>query len=141
VIVDANILLYATDDTSEFHAPAMTWLEDALNGASRIGLPWPTLTAFLRISTHPRAARNPLSARQAWDVMTAWLEAGPAWIPRPGPRHADVFRKLTIDGGLQGNLVSDAHLAALAIEHGVGVCSADSDFARFPGLDWINPLR
>ena len=141
MIVDANILLYATDDTSEFHDPARTWLEDALNGAGRIGFPWPTLTAFLRISTHPRAARNPLSARQAWDVMTAWLEAGPAWIPQPGPRHADVFRKLTIDGGLPGNLVSDAHLAALAIEHGVGVCSADSDFARFPGLDWINPLR
>ena len=141
MIVDANILLYATDQTSEFHAAARAWLEDALNGTSRVGLPWPTLTAFLRISTHPRAARQPLSARQAWDLMTNWLDSEPTWVPQPGPRHADVLRRLTIDGGLQGNLVSDAHLAALAIEHGVGICSADSDFARFPELYWINPLR
>jgi uncharacterized protein len=141
MIVDANILLYAVDESSEFHERARTWLEDALNGPGRIGLPWPTLTAFLRISTHPRAARSPLTAHQAWDLISDWLEANPSWIPLPGPRHAEVFRRLTVGGSLQGNLVSDAHLAALALEHGVGVCSADSDFARFPGLDWVNPLR
>ncbi|MDR2986004.1 MAG: PIN domain-containing protein [Nocardiopsaceae bacterium] len=141
MIVDANILLYATDETSDFHPAAKAWLEDALNGPARVGLPWATLTAFLRIATHPRAARHPLSARQAWDLMTDWLDSGPVWIPQPGPRHLDVFRRLTIDGALQGNLITDAHLAALAIEHGVGVCSADSDFARFPELDWVSPLR
>jgi len=141
VIVDANILLYAADKSSDFHGPAKGWLEDALNGPARVGLPWPTLTAFLRISTHPRAARNPLTAREAWDFITDWLDAGPAWIPQPGPWHAEVLRRLTVDGSLHGNLVSDAHLAALALEHGVGVCSADSDFARFAGLDWANPLR
>ena len=141
MIVDANILLYAVDESSQFHARARTWLEDALNGSARVGFPWPTLTAFLRISTHPRAARSPLTSDEAWDVISDWLEASPAWIPLPGPRHAEVFRRLTVAGSLQGNLISDAHLAALALENGVGVCSADSDFARFPGLDWVNPLR
>ena len=141
MIVDANILLYAVDVSSEFHERARTWLEEALNGPARVGMPWPTLTAFLRISTHPRAARSPLTAREAWDFISDWLEANPSWIPLPGARHAEVFRRLTVDGSLQGNLVSDAHLAALALEHGVGVCSADSDFARFPELDWFNPLR
>jgi uncharacterized protein len=141
VIVDANILLYAADSDSEFHERARLWLEEALNSPGRIGLPWPTLTAFLRISTHPRAARNPLTPREAWDFITDWLDASPVWIPQAGPRHAEVLRRLTVDGSLQGNLVSDAHLAALALEHGVGVCSADSDFARFPGLEWVNPLR
>jgi uncharacterized protein len=141
VIVDANILLYAADDSTEFHERARRWLEEALNGPSRVGLPWPALAAFLRISTHPRAARNPLTAREAWEFVTDWLGAGPAWIPQPGPRHAEIFRRLTVTAGLQGNLVSDAHLAALALEHGVGICSADSDFARFPGLAWVNPVR
>ena len=140
MIVDANILLYAADSDSEFHAPAKTWLEAALNGPGRVGLPWPTLTAFLRISTHPRAARNPLTPGEAWDLIEDWLAAGAAWIPQPGPRHAEVFRQLTVGASLRGNLVSDAHLAALAIEHGVGICSADSDFARFASLEWINPV-
>ncbi len=141
MIVDANILLYAIDETSQFHEPARSWLEEALNGPRRVGLPWPTLTAFLRISTHPRAARHPLTPREAWDFIADWLDASAAWIPLPGPRHAELFRRLTVDGALQGNMVSDAHLAALALEHGVGICSADSDFARFGELDWVNPLR
>ena len=141
MIVDASILLYAADSDSEFHKPARAWLEEALSGPGRVGLPWQTLTAFLRISTHPRAARYPLTPRDAWDFMTEWLDADPVWIPQAGPRHAEVLRRLTVHGSLQGNLVSDAHLAALALEHGVGICSADSDFARFPGLEWVNPLR
>jgi len=141
VIVDANILLYAIDETSQFHERATVWLEDALNGPRRVGFPWPTLTAFLRISTHPRAARHPLTAAEAWEFISDWLNTSAAWIPLPGARHAELFRRLTVDGSLQGNLVSDAHLAALALEHGVGVCSADSDFARFGELDWVNPLR
>jgi toxin-antitoxin system PIN domain toxin len=141
VIVDANILLYAVDGSSPFHDRANAWLEDALNGPTRIGLPWPTLTAFLRISTHPRAATHPLTAAEAWDFVDEWLAAEPVWIPVPTSRHAEVLQRLTRDGDLRGNLVMDAHLAALAIEHGVGVCSADSDFARFAGLSWINPVR
>jgi toxin-antitoxin system PIN domain toxin len=141
VIVDANILLYAVDATSPFHERARAWLEEALNGPTRIGFPWPTLTAFLRLSTHARASLHPLTPTRAWEFIDEWLAAEPAWIPVPTSRHAEVLKRLTVDGDLHGNLVSDAHLAALAIEHGVGICSADSDFARFAGVTWINPLR
>lgn len=141
MIVDANILLYAVDKRSQFHPAALGWLEDALNGPARVGLPWVSLTAFLRIATHPRASANPLSATEAWARVQDWLNAGPCWIPEPTARHAELVRHLIVDGDLRGNLVPDAHLAALAFEHGVGVCSADSDFARFPGLRWVNPLQ
>ncbi|MCT9930576.1 type II toxin-antitoxin system VapC family toxin [Planotetraspora sp. A-T 1434] len=140
MIVDANILLYAVDETSPFHKTSLEWLESALNGPVRIGLPWASLTAFLRISTHPRVSAHPLTAEQAWSYVEDWLDAGPAWVPLPTPRHADVLRDLLIRGDVRGNLVTDAHLAALALEHGVGVCSADSDFARFPGVTWHNPI-
>ncbi len=120
MIVDANILLYAVDSACAQHDRARTWLEQALNGPGRVGLPWPSLTAFLRIATHPRASADPLSQAEAWGFVEDWLGAGPAY--------------------LRGNLVADAHLAALAVEHGVGVCSADSDFARFAGVEWFNPV-
>jgi hypothetical protein len=140
VIVDANILLYAVDSTCSQHDRARTWLEQALNGPGRVGLPWPSLTAFLRIATHPRVSVNPLSRAEAWSLVEDWLAAGPAWIPVPTERHAEVLGRLLSAGDLRGNLVADAHLAALAVEHGVGVCSADSDFARFAGVEWFNPV-
>lgn len=140
MIVDANILLYAADRKSFFHERAAAWLEEALNGPARIGLPWQSLTAFVRIVTHPRATESPLTPPEAWRFVDDWLGAGAAWIPVTGARHAEVFRQLMLAGDLRGNLVPDAHLAALAIEHGVGICSADSDFARFPDVEWINPL-
>ena len=139
MIVDANVLLYAVDNTTTFHLQAREWLEAALNGPTRIGFPWPTLTAFQRISTHPRASANPLDPRQAWAYVTDWLAADQAWIPVPGDRHATVLGSLLVRYDVRANLVTDAHLAALAIEHGVGVCSFDSDFARFPELTWVNP--
>lgn len=139
MIVDANVLLYAVDRTSAFHQPARDWLEQALNGPVRVGLPWVSLTAFQRIVTHPRASARPLSPKEAWAHVAAWLEADQSWIPLPTDRHAEILSALVIDGDLRGNLVTDAHLAALAIEHGVGVCSMDSDFARFSGLHWFNP--
>ncbi|HEU0042517.1 MAG TPA: TA system VapC family ribonuclease toxin, partial [Jiangellaceae bacterium] len=120
--------------------PGRKWLEAALEGPSRVGLPWASLTAFLRIATHPRVSTHPLSAQSAWGFVADWLGAETAWVPMPTPRHADVLRRLVVDGELRGNLITDAHLAALAIEHGVGLCSADSDFARFPGLTWVNPF-
>jgi uncharacterized protein len=105
-----------------------------------VGIPWPVLGAFLRISTHPRAAERPLAPEAAWGYVDGWLASAPAWIPTPTDRHAEVFRRLVVDHQLRGNLVSDAHLAALAIEHGLTVCSTDSDFARFPEVRWRNPL-
>lgn len=141
MIVDANILLYAVDSASTFHRSACNWLEEAMNGPTRVGLPWASLTAFLRISTHPRVSASPLGPDQAYAHVMDWLEADAAWIPQPTVRHAEVLRELLVAGDLRGNLVTEAHLAALAIEHGVGVCSADSDFARFTAVQWINPIQ
>ena len=139
MIVDANILLYAVDTDSTFHDAALAWLEETLNGPTRVGLPWASLLAFQRISTHPRASASPLSPGRAWSYINDWLGAEATWVPAPGERHAEILRRLIVDGDLRGNLATDAHLAALAIEHGVGVCSTDSDFARFPELTWVNP--
>jgi hypothetical protein len=140
VIVDANVLLYAVDPSSRFHDRAHSWLEGALNGSARVGLPWASLLAFQRVSTNPRSTARPLTAARSWTFVREWLDAGNSWIPVPGERHAEILGRLIVDGDLRGNLVTDAHLAALAIEHGVGICSADSDFARFPELRWINPI-
>lgn len=139
MIVDATVLLYAVDDQSHFHTAARTWLEDAMNGVERVGLPWVSLMAFQRIISHPRVTAHPLTPVDAWGYVTAWLDADQAWVPVPGSRHRDILGRLLIDGDLRGNLVTDAHLAALAIEQGTAVCSFDSDFARFEGLRWINP--
>ena len=140
MLVDANILLFAVDDESPFHDRAAAWLSEQLNGARRIGLPWPVLTAFTRIATNPRAYRKPLTPDRAWSHVERWLACEPAWIPAPSHRHADVLGSLVRTYQAWGNLVADAHLAALAIEHGLTVCSADTDFARFTEIAWLNPL-
>lgn len=139
MIVDANVLLYAVDDRSHFHSAARTWLDEAMNGVERVGLPWVSMMAFQRIITHPRVTENPLTPTDAWSYITDWLDADQAWLPTPGDRHRDILGRLLTDGDLHGNLVTDAHLAALAIENGTSICSFDSDFARFPDLRWINP--
>ena len=139
MIVDANVLLYAVDQHSQFHKAAGQWLETALNGPTRVGLPWQSLLAFQRIATHSRASQNPLTPAEAWSQVEAWLAAPAAWIPVPGTRHRTILARLITSGELRGNLVTDAHLAALALEHGVGVCSFDSDFARFDTLHWSRP--
>lgn len=141
MIVDANLLLYASNRADPRAAAAAAVLEEALNGPYRIGLPWQSLTAFLRISTHPRVFPFPLSPGPATEQVRRWLTAPAAWVPHPGPRHADVLLDLVARLRLTGPLVSDAHLAALALEHGTGIWSTDSDFARFPGLRWENPLN
>lgn len=140
MLVDANILLYATDETSPFHQPARTWLEDALNGNRRVAIPWQSLTAFLRIATNPRALTDPLDPAGAWEIIDRWLTAPATWIPEPGPGHADILRRITTELDLRAGLVTDAVLAALCIEHGLTIISADSDFARFDEIDWHNPV-
>ena len=140
MIVDASVLLYAVDAQSPFHRPAKEWLEGALNGSRRVGFPWATLLAFQRIATHPRASAKPMAPEEAWSYVSDWLQAEMSWVPAPGERHAEILEQLIMRGDLRGNLVPDAHLAALAIEHGVGICSADSDFARFPQVGWVNPV-
>lgn len=140
MLVDANILLYAVDEESRFHEAALSWLESALNGPRRVGIPWPSLTAFLRIATNPRALREPLAPEEAWDFVEDWLDAPSVWVPVPGRGHREIFGRLVRDLDLRGNLVSDAVLAALCIEHGLQIVSADSDFARFTELTWLNPV-
>jgi toxin-antitoxin system PIN domain toxin len=140
MLVDANILLYAADETSPQHDRARRWLEDALNGSRRVGLPWSSLIAFVRITTHPRALRAPLGAAEAWSYVEDWLDAPAAWVPQPGRNHRDILGRLVRDLDLRGNLVTDAVLAALCVEHGLSIVSADSDFARFRELTWVNPV-
>lgn len=139
MIVDANVLPYAVDEHSHFHTTARSWLDEAMNGVERVGFPWASLTAFQRIITHPRVAATPLTPADEWGYITDWLDADQAWVPTPGARHRAILGQLLTDGDLRGNLVTDAHLAALAIEHGTAICSFDSDFARVPTLRWINP--
>jgi len=141
MLLDANLLLYAVDRTSPFHARTLDWLTEQLNGARRVGLPWQSLVAFIRISTHPRATASPLDPADAIRYVEDWLAPDITWVPTPGPTHPTLLAQLITRHQLRGNLVSDAHLAALAIEHGLTLCSADTDFARFPELAWRNPLR
>ena len=140
MLVDANILLYAVDSDSPFHERARSWLEDALNGSRRVGIPWSSLHAFVRISTNPRAQRAPLEPHEAWSVVEAWLDAPTVWVPTPGAGHRQILGRLIHELDLRANLVSDAALAALCVEHGLIMVSADSDFARFPEVRWFNPL-
>lgn len=140
MLVDANILLYSVDETSRFHADAARWLTDALNGSRRVGIPWVSLAAFLRIATNPRALDAPLTPIQGWQIVDGWLDAPAAWVPDPGQGHHEILRRLIVDHDLRAGLITDAVLAALCIEHGLDIVSADSDFARFPELTWINPV-
>ena len=140
ILVDANILLYACNSAADLHTKSRDWLDEKLNGTALVGLPWPSLLAFLRIATNPRAFRSPLTMAAAWEQVSSWLSAEMVWAPEPTERHADVLGKLMALPGVYANLVPDAHLAALAIEHGLTLCSTDGDFARFPGLSWLNPF-
>ena len=140
ILVDANILIYASNAEADQHAESRDWLDAKLNGAAPVALPWVSLLAFLRIATNPRAFRTPLSMATAWQQVSIWLSAETVWTPEATERHAAVLGPLLSLPGVYGNLVPDAHLAALAIEHGLTLCSTDGDFARFPGLAWQNPL-
>ncbi|HSF14179.1 MAG TPA: TA system VapC family ribonuclease toxin [Vicinamibacteria bacterium] len=140
MLVDANLLLYAVDERSRFHRASFEWLTSSLNGDKRVALPWLSLAAFLRISTNPRASAEPLTPSDAWELVANWLSHDLTWIPNPTDRHADVLGSLVQRYDLRANMINDAQLAALAIEHGLRLYSADTDFARFSEIDWVNPL-
>jgi len=140
-LVDADILVYSTDEDSEHHAAARDWLDERTAGAPRsVGLPWPSLLAFFRLVTNPRIYSPPATAADAWQRIEDWLSRPAAWIPVPGSRHQQVLGGIVRECRPAGNLVPDAHLAALALEHGLTVVSTDTDFARFPGVAWLNPV-
>ena len=140
ILVDANLLIYARVSSLPRHAEARKWLDEQLNGTARVGLPWPSLLGFLRIVTNPRVFERPEAMPSAWRQVESWLGCPAAWIPQATDNHPAVLARLLPHAAGRPNLVPDAHLAALAIEHGLALCSTDGDFARFPGLRWINPL-
>ena len=140
ILVDANLLIYAHVSTFPQHKLARTWLDERLNGVAPVGLPWPSILAFLRLTTNPRVFERPEPMWDAWQQAISWLQAERVWIPQPTERHQEILGGLLAAPGVHANLVPDAHLAALAIEHGLILCSTDGDFARFAGLRWENPL-
>jgi toxin-antitoxin system PIN domain toxin len=140
ILIDANLLIYAVNQDAPLNREAKPWLESVLSGKETVGFPWNVLLAFLRLTTRPGLFGRPLPMNTAFDLVASWLGQTPATIVHPGPRHLPVLRELLRPLGTGGNLTSDAHLAALAIEHGAELCSSDTDFARFPGLKWRNPL-
>ncbi len=139
ILVDANLLVYAHVSSSPQHEVARSWLDKQINGTARVGLPWPSLLAFVRLVTNPKIFSKPEPIAAAWGQVEEWIARPPCWIPQATEQHATVVRKL-LPFVTRSELVPDAHLAALAIEHGLIVCSADGDFARFPGVRWNNPL-
>ena len=141
ILVDANILLYAYVPSSNHHEAARAWLESTFSKPDPVALAWATILAFLRISTTPRIFRHPFSAAEAMAIVSGWLEQPLACILSPGERHWEILRSLISKGQAHGPLISDAHLAALAIEHGATLATTDRDFTRFPGLRIVSPLN
>ncbi len=140
ILVDANILLYAEDSLHPRNQQAREWWDGQLSQTGTVCLCWTVLSAFIRIGTNPRVFEHPLSLKQALARVQSWLDQPCTRVVRPTERHWTVFQQMLTDGQAIANLVTDAHLAALAIEHGCELASTDSDFARFPKLKWSNPL-
>jgi uncharacterized protein len=140
ILPDVNLLLYAVDADAPRHAAARQWLEDVLSGTEEVGFAWAALLGFVRISTNPAAFEEPMEADEAFGYVEEWLARPVASTLSPGPDHVGVMHELLRPLGTAGNLTSDAHLAALAIEHGAELCSSDNDFDRFKRLRWTNPL-
>lgn len=141
ILVDANIPLYAEDSLSPSHRAARKWWDGRLSGSEPVCLCWPVLSAFIRIATNPRVFEYPLSLEQALARVQSWFDQPCTRIIAPTGRHWEIFRQLLTESRAAANLVPDAHIAAIAIEHGCAVASTDTDFARFPGLRWVDPLR
>lgn len=139
-IIDANLLLFAYNADSPQQKASAQWLQKLLRSGQVIGLPWVTIWAFIRISTNSRIWENPRSPKEAFAIVADWLRQ-PGVVPlNPGPLHAEILEKLVRAHGATGPLVTDAVLAAIAIEHGALLASTDQDFNRFPELRWVNPL-
>jgi len=139
ILIDANVLIYAIDADSLRHRVAKDWLEEVLSGTEVVGVAWITALAFLRLTTKRGITPKPLSIEVALDFLSQWLDHPNVSILQPGPQHAHILRMLLIRTGTGGDLTTDAHLAALAVEHGAHLYSFDHDFARFPGLRWSQP--
>ena len=141
ILVDANLPLYAADRSSPFHGKAKAWWENRLSGSEPVGLAWPSLAAFLRLATSVKIFKNPLTMSEGVELVNGWLEQPCVRLLVPTSRHWENFRTMLKEGQAHGSLVSDAHLAALAVEYGAEIQTADADFSRFPGIRFRNPLK
>lgn len=140
IVVDANLLIYSYDANSTDHRKSSAWFEEVLSGTETVGLPWHCICAFIRVVTNRGLAGMRVASSDALAVVEEWLQSPNVRILLPGDQHWSVFRRMAIDGQAHGVLVSDAEIAALTIEYGGVLHTADRDFARFPGLRWVNPL-
>lgn len=141
ILVDSNLLVYAVNRDSSYHKPARDWLERTLGSTVRVGLPWISILAFLRVTTLPAVFSSPLRPDRAIEYVESWLAQPFVNAVAPGEHHWTILHNLLRLTGTAGNLTSDAHIAAMAIEHGAAVFSADYDFQRFPGVRHVNPLE
>ncbi|MGK2851319.1 MAG: type II toxin-antitoxin system VapC family toxin [Candidatus Limnocylindrales bacterium] len=139
-VPDLNLLIYAVDRASPGHTAALAWWNALMSGGETVAFSWTVLLGFVRLTTNPSVVAKPLTADEAIDYVERWLAQPISTVIEPTPRHTAILRDLLTGSGTAGNLVTDAHLAALAIEHGAELCTADRDFGRFPGLRWVNPL-
>ncbi|MGD0628525.1 MAG: TA system VapC family ribonuclease toxin [Terracidiphilus sp.] len=140
IVPDANLLIYAYDFTVTRHQASRAWLEATFSGQELIGLPWQSVWAFLRISTNPKLSAGRVSMEQAVAIVQQWMDLKQVHMLAPGERHWSLLQQMLIEGQVRGSLTTDAELAALTIEYGGVLHTADRDFARFPGLRWLNPL-
>lgn len=140
ILLDINLLVYAYAPRSPHHKTARVWLEGVLRRPARVGLPWPSLLGFVRLMGNPHIVQQPAPPQRSWTRVQRWLALPHTWIPLPTDRHQEILAGL-LEGESRPDLINDAHLAALAIEHGLTLCTADKDFARFEGVRWENPLR
>jgi toxin-antitoxin system PIN domain toxin len=141
ILVDANLLIYAHHQASEFHFRARAWFEAALREREGVGIAWMTVLAFLRITTNRHIFAHAFAMAEAEKIAAVWMGHPSISIVAEGDRHWEVLSRMLLAGQAGSELVSDAHLAALAVEHGATLCTTDRDFARFPGLRWRNPLE
>lgn len=141
ILVDANLLIYAVNADTPHHERARSWLQETMSGATVVRLPWTSLLAFVRITTHPGILESPMGVDEAIGFVDEWLAQPFVELVLPGAGHWPILRNLLRATGTGGNLTTDAHLAALAIERGATICSADYDFRRFPGVEHLNPLQ
>lgn len=140
IVPDVNLLVYAYNEAAPFHEQARRWWEGLVNGAERVGVPWLVAAGFVRLLTHPSVRERPATPMQAVDYVEEWFRFSNVVPLNPGTEHLRLFRRALDAAGVGANLVTDAHVAALAMEHQAEVHSNDADFGRFPGLRWRNPL-
>jgi uncharacterized protein len=140
ILPDVNLLVHAYNSDSRVHAAARRWWEDTLSGIQPVGLAWAAMLGFIRLTTHRQILANPLPVGEACGHVRAWLAQPQVIIVHAGDRHAAILFSFLESLGTGANLTTDAHLAALALEHQAVLHSTDADFARFPGLHWVHPL-